>query len=141
VPKAGKREGSLEVRVSSCGSVFLSPHIKELGKMNKRNTLQRVTDTVKDAAVALAHAADDHVVQPVGKALGLISKDEPKTKSEIKAARNIMAKPLGARQESKRKSKAARTMTGPIEKMNSKPNMPTNSGRGTTLRRGSSKGR
>jgi hypothetical protein len=103
--------------------------------------MKRVTDGVKDAAVAVAHAADDHVVQPVGKALGLISPDKPRTRSSIKAARKLMAKPLGPKQEAKRKAKVANTLTGRPESAKSKLYTPTNSGRVPNVRRGASKGR
>jgi hypothetical protein len=44
----------------------------------KKSTVRQVTDAVKDAASSVAHAAQAHVIQPVGAALGLAGdkKDE-----------------------------------------------------------------
>ena len=47
----------------------------------KKSTVRVVAVAVKDAALAVGHAADDHVIHPVGEALGLIKKKEPKGKA------------------------------------------------------------
>jgi hypothetical protein len=103
----------------------------------KKSTLQKVTDTVKDAAAAVVHAADDHVVQPVGKALGLVKEEPPKSKSAIKAARKLMIQSLIA----KKKGSRAVGMSTRVESTKSKMNVPTSSGKVPSVRRGASKGR
>jgi hypothetical protein len=42
----------------------------------KAGTVGRVTEAVKDAAASVAHAAQEHVIQPVGEALGLTGGDK-----------------------------------------------------------------
>ena len=78
--------------------------------MVKRNLVQRIADGVKDSVIAVAQAASDNVVQPVGKACGLTARKKPQTKSQIKAARKVMAESLSMKEQSIRKSKAAESM-------------------------------
>ena len=55
----------------------------------KNGTMAKVGEGIKDAAVTVAKAADEYVVQPVGKAVGLIGKKPAKapSKSTRKATR------------------------------------------------------
>jgi DNA-binding protein HU-beta len=56
----------------------------------KTGTLTSVGRTVKKAAKAVAQTADEYVVEPVGKALGLTGKKKPAKK---KAATSTAKKP------------------------------------------------
>ena len=58
----------------------------------KTGTLTSVGRTVKKAAKAVAQTADEYVVEPVGKALGLTGKKKPAKK---KAATSTAKKPAG----------------------------------------------
>ena len=70
----------------------------------KVSTLDKVTRTVKKAAKAVAATADEYVVEPVGKALGLKKKSAAKRTTRPKAA--------AAAKTAKTKAKpAARTTT------------------------------
>lgn len=83
----------------------------------EEETLGKAVETVKDAALAVAHAADDHVVQPVGKVLGLVSKDaeKPKSKKTVKAARKVMVSTAEAKKQTGKKSPAAKTMSSGLK--------------------------
>jgi hypothetical protein len=50
----------------------------------KKSTLAKVGTTVKDAAVTVATATNEHVLKPVGKALGLSGKKKPAQKGGAK---------------------------------------------------------
>jgi hypothetical protein len=54
----------------------------------KKGTLEMVGEGVKSAAAAVAKTADEYVVQPVGNALGLTTKESvkpsPSRKKELK---------------------------------------------------------
>ena len=61
--------------------------------MEARSKIGRVADAITDAAKATAEAANDYVVQPVGKTLGLVTETpKPRSKSEVKAARKVAAR-------------------------------------------------
>jgi hypothetical protein len=45
----------------------------------KTGTMAKVGTTIKEAAATVAHAAEEYVVQPVGKAVGLIKPSAKKT--------------------------------------------------------------
>ena len=53
----------------------------------KNSTIKTIVVKVADVASAVIHAADDQVIHPVGEALGIIKKPEPKGKSAKKAER------------------------------------------------------
>ena len=57
--------------------------------MTARTKMGQVATVVADAAKAAVDVANDYVVQPVGKSLGLIdtAESKPLTKSQTKAAR------------------------------------------------------
>jgi hypothetical protein len=57
--------------------------------MTARTKVGQVATVVADAAKATVNAANDYVVQPVGKSLGLIEavEHQPPTRTETKAAR------------------------------------------------------
>jgi len=56
----------------------------------KTGALQKVTGTVKKAAKAIAITAEEYVVEPVGKALGLVKTEQKRPsrarRKELKAA-------------------------------------------------------
>lgn len=56
----------------------------------KKSTLQKLSGTVRKAAKTLADTAGEYVVEPVGKALGLVEKDQERLsaarRKELKAA-------------------------------------------------------
>lgn len=87
--------------------------------MAKKSTLGKVREAVTDAAAAVAHAAEAHVVKPVGKALGLAGEKKPAAKKSTakKAAKPAAAKAAAqkpvakAAAKPKSKSPAARVMT------------------------------
>jgi hypothetical protein len=99
----------------------------------KKSTLRKVTETVKDAAAAVVHAAEDHVVQPVGKALGLVKEEPPKSKSAIKAARKQLVRSLT---EKKRRLRPVG-----MQNTGAKSEVPTGSGNEPNGRGGTGKGR
>ena len=99
--------------------------------MAKKSTLKRVTDTVKDAASAVVHAADARVVQPVGKALGLISRKSVKKKASNKPTRMTLTKSLGKKTGKKLKTESTKA----------KMNTSTKSGKVKSIRKSELRGR
>jgi hypothetical protein len=67
----------------------------------KKGTMAKVGEGIKGAASTVAQAADDYVVQPVGKAVGLIDKKPapPKSKSARKAGRKKAVAKAAARKK------------------------------------------
>jgi hypothetical protein len=58
---------------------------------NRKGTIAKVTGAVHDAAASVAHAAGEHVIEPVGKALGLTgTKKAGKPKARKGAAVRMM---------------------------------------------------
>jgi hypothetical protein len=71
-----------------------------------KGTLAKVGETLKDAAGTVAKAADDYVVQPVGKAVGLIKPEKAPNKSARKARRKVAArKETSAREAGRKRSR------------------------------------
>jgi hypothetical protein len=52
----------------------------------KKSLLTRAGNAVVDAAVVVANAANDHVIQPVGQAVGLVKGGKAKKKPAAKKA-------------------------------------------------------
>jgi hypothetical protein len=75
----------------------------------KTGALATAAKTVKNAAKTVVRAADEHVVEPVGKALGLTGKKRParkKTAAPRKATAQRAAKATGTKSHAtKRPSK------------------------------------
>ena len=77
--------------------------------------LAKVGRMVKQAAQAVADQADQHVVEPVGKALGLIEEgpsEKPPSKSARKAARKVAIQraadqPVAVKRAARRKAARA----------------------------------
>jgi hypothetical protein len=69
----------------------------------KKNTLQKLTGNVKKAAKAIADTAGEYVVEPVGKALGLVKKDQKR----LSAARRKQLK-VAAKKSPRGKMRASR---------------------------------
>jgi hypothetical protein len=131
----------------------------------KKSVVGKVTDAVQGAAAAVVKAADEHVVKPVGKALGLSGEDKPAEggQAEVKPAATPPAAPTAGPAQSAPKptapkaSAAARSMmTKPVAGKKTgaakattkrvadagKPKKPaTKSGGSKGPRRGASKGR
>jgi hypothetical protein len=89
----------------------------------KKSTVEKLTGAVQDAASAVAKAATEHVVKPVGKALGLT--DEPKESGKQQAGGEEVgpkATPVTAAPEptpsdkrtTGKKTQTARMMTKPV---------------------------
>jgi hypothetical protein len=77
----------------------------------KKGPVRKATAAVRDAAAAVVKAADEHIVQPVGKALGLTGEATPREGTEVghePAATDPAVKPAG------KKSAAVRMMTRPV---------------------------
>jgi hypothetical protein len=70
----------------------------------KKSRVHKVADGVKDAASSVAHAAQEHVVQPVGEGLGLSADD----KKDEESAGGTTAQP--AMEPALKNSAAARMM-------------------------------
>lgn len=113
----------------------------------QKSTMGKVKEAVQDAASSVAHAAEQHVIQPVGKALGLTggTKDDDGTAKSpaVKAAapkksvavrmmtRSVAGKtPTPAKGKARRATDAAKPSQKPIAGSGSKG-----------PRRGASKGR
>jgi hypothetical protein len=77
--------------VATITAVFVANDFKGERIMGKKKggTIEKVAQTVKDAARAVAVTADEYVVSPVGRALGLkkarASKQRPTPKSRTAA--------------------------------------------------------
>jgi hypothetical protein len=52
-----------------------------------KSRLGQVADAVKSAAQTTVRAASEYVIAPVGQALGLVTEEQPRSKSARKAAR------------------------------------------------------
>jgi DNA-binding protein HU-beta len=74
-------------------------------KKRSKGTLKKVTETVKDAALAVAKTTGDYVVEPVSKALGL----NAKKKSTKRPAAKKKAAPKTAAKKTTAKSSAKKT--------------------------------
>jgi hypothetical protein len=114
----------------------------------KKSTVARVKDAVRDAVSSVAHATEEHIIQPVGKALGLSGDSgttdgnaaaEPAQKppaAKRAAAVRMMTqsvagkKPTGAKGKAQRATESAKRSQKPV----------AGSGR-KGPRRGASKGR
>jgi hypothetical protein len=74
----------------------------------KTGTMAKVGNSLKDAVQTVAQAADDYVVQPVGKAVGLIEAAPDKratpTKRTTKAVRKAGRKVSAAAETAARKA-------------------------------------
>ncbi len=55
-----------------------------MAKKTKKSTLSKMGTAVKDAAQTVADKADEYVVKPVSKALGVTGKKKPATKTAAK---------------------------------------------------------
>ena len=63
-----------------------------MAKKSKKSTLSKVGTAVKEAAQTVAAKADEYVVAPVGKALGVKAKKKPAKKtSTAKASKSAAA--------------------------------------------------
>jgi hypothetical protein len=82
----------------------------------KTGTVRRVTEAVKDAASSVAHAAQEHVIQPVGEALGLAGSKPTAKKS---AAARMMTRSVAAPKTAAGKGKAKRAAS--VAKPSQKP--------------------
>jgi hypothetical protein len=126
----------------------------------KKSTVKKVTDAVQGAAAAVVKAADEHVVKPVGKALGLGGEDKPAEGGQAEAkpaapaagpapsapkptapkasaaARSMMTKPVAAK-----KTGAAKATTKRVADAGTPKKPATKSGGSKGPRRGASKGR
>ena len=109
----------------------------------KKSTVRQVTDAVKDAASSVAHAAQEHVIQPVGQALGLSGGDKKDEKAggdkaggKKSAAARMMTRAVAAPKPAAGKGKAERAASV------AKPSQKPTAGAGRKgPRRGASKGR
>jgi hypothetical protein len=81
----------------------------------KAGTVGKVTEAVKDAAASVAHAAQEHVIQPVGEALGLTGGDKKGgTKSGAKqATKKTAAAPKASAGKGKAKPAASLSKSSP----------------------------
>jgi len=105
----------------------------------KKSTARQVTDAVKDAASSVAHAAQEHVIQPVGLALGLSGgdhKDEKKGAGKKSAAVRMLTRSVAGKAPAAGKGKSQRAADA------AKPSQKPAAGAGRKgPRRGASKGR
>jgi hypothetical protein len=105
----------------------------------KKSTVGKVADAVKDAASSVAHAAQEHVIQPVGQALGLSggeTKDKKKGAGKKSAAVRMMTRSVAGKTPAAGKGKAQRAADA------AKPSQKPAAGAGRQgPRRGASKGR
>jgi hypothetical protein len=105
----------------------------------KKSTVRQVTDAVQDAASSVAHAAQEHVIRPVGEALGLAGdekKDEKKGGGKKTAAVRMMTRSVAGKAPAAGKGKAQRAADA------AKPSQKPAAGAGRKgPRRGASKGR
>lgn len=112
----------------------------------KQGTVGKITEAVKDAASSVAQAAQDHVIQPVGEALGLagekkqdeknIAERATKRAAARKSAARMMTRSMGGKAPTgkKGKSKPGGSMARPTQK-------PSAGAGRKAPRRGASKGR
>jgi hypothetical protein len=105
----------------------------------KKSTVRQVTDGVKDAASSVAHAANEHITQPVGQAPGLTGgekKDDKKGGSKNSAAVRMLTRSVSGKQPASGKGKPQRAAD------TAKPSQKPAAGAGRKgPRRGASKGR
>jgi len=100
----------------------------------KKSTVHKVTEAVKDAASSVAHAAQEHVIQPVGEALGLTGDKKPAKHS---AAARMMTRSVPGKGPAAAKGKAQRAAD--TARPSQKPAAAGGGRKGP--RRGASKGR
>jgi hypothetical protein len=105
----------------------------------KKSTVRQVTDAVKDAASSVAHAAQGHVVEPVGQALGLADgekKDDKPGGGKNSAAVRMLTRSVSGKKPASGKGKPQRAADA------AKPSQKPAAGAGRKgPRRGASKGR
>jgi hypothetical protein len=87
----------------------------------KKSTVAKVKEAVADAASAVVHAAEEKVIEPVGKALGLSGRKKPgKPKGKSSAVRMMTSpvaktEPAGAKGKARGGNSAARPSQKPDE--------------------------
>ena len=105
----------------------------------KKSGVRKVTAAVKDAASSVAHAAQVHVIQPVGQALGLASgekKDDKKGGGKKSAVVRMLTRSVSGKKPAAGKGKAQRAADA------ARPSQKPAAGAGRKgRRRGASKGR
>src|SRR5262249_1633090 len=105
----------------------------------KKSTVRRVADAVQDGSSSVAHAAQAHVIQPVGHALGLAGgekKDDKKGGSKNSAAARMLSRSVSGKKPTSEKGKSQRAADA------AKPSQKPATGAGRKgPRRGASKGR
>lgn len=79
----------------------------------KSGTIAKVGTTLKAAAGTVVQAADDHIVQPVGKAVGPIKPKATNTvsKSARKAGRKVAAAAETAARKTRSKGRAEKSVS------------------------------
>lgn len=86
---------------------------------NRKGTIARVTGAVHDAAASVARAAGEHVIEPVGKALGLTGDGKVgKPKGTKGAAVRMMTKSVAGKKPARHdgKGREAQAATRPSQK-------------------------
>jgi hypothetical protein len=100
-----------------------------------KTIVRQVTGAVQDAASAVPHAAQEHVIQPVGEALGL-SGGEKRAGGKKTAAVRMMTRSVAGKAPASGKGKSQRAAEA------TKPSQKPAAGAGRKApRRGASKGR
>ncbi len=91
----------------------------------KNSTIKTIVIKAGDVASTVLHAADDHLIHPVGEALGLIKKPEPKVKPARSPVRKGKLNTVESKKPSGKKALGAkaRMMSKPVpaSKVTKKP--------------------